>query len=72
MALRLALVAMAADTTSSLTAEQRAWVIMRGQQSLHFTASEGATLKTPLLTWLKVRMPRAFDVVEQHLEELAL
>lgn len=63
---RLALVCMALDPTSALTADQRAWVKALKQRTTPFTEGERARLRAPILTWVGARMPRCLDVVKKQ------
>jgi hypothetical protein len=67
--LRLALCAMAADPDSALTAAQRSWIVDLGHRTDRFTAQERARIKTPLLAWVKARMPRCESIIEKQFTE---
>jgi hypothetical protein len=67
--LRLALVCMALDPTSALTADQRAWVKALQQRTTPFSTGERTRLKAPILTWIGARMPRCLPVVEKQFAE---
>ena len=64
--LRLALAAMAADPASSLSPEQRRWVIALVQRTRPLTPSERRKLRIPLVVWLKEKMPRCVAFVEKQ------
>lgn len=63
---RLALGAMAADPTSSLSTEDRKWVIDVMQRTDPLTQAERGKLKAPLMSWVKERMPRCLEILEQQ------
>lgn len=61
--LRMALAAMAADPTSSLTVAQRQWIIALASRTDRLTPHERTRLKAPLLAWIKDKMPRCEAIV---------
>ena len=67
--LRIALAAMAADPTSSLTIAQRRWIIDLAQRTRPLTPGERGKLKEPLAMWMQEKMPRCVDLLEQQYAE---
>lgn len=67
--LRMALLMMACDASSTLTTAQRQWIIDLGQRTTPLTSQERLRLKTPLLAWVKERQPRILDIVSAQFEE---
>jgi hypothetical protein len=67
--LRLALVCMALDPTSSLTPDQRRWVKALKDRAAPFTTGERARLKAPILAWIAEKMPRCTEVIQRQFGE---
>ncbi len=64
--IRIALCAMAADPTSPLSKDQRAWIIDRVQRHARLTTGERGRLKHPLLAWIDERMPQCRNIVAKQ------
>lgn len=69
LVLRIALASMAADPTSSLTVAQRKWIIDLAHRTDRFTSAERAKLKTPLLLWIKDKMPRCEAIIQKQFSQ---
>jgi hypothetical protein len=67
--LRMALASMAADKSSTLTLEQRQWVIALAQRTTPLTPAERGKLRSPLLAWVETRQPRILDIVMAQFHE---
>lgn len=68
--LRIALAAMAVDTRSALTPEQRAWIGERLRTLQALTAREVAKLQGPLLAWVRTWMPECEHCLAKQFEEV--
>ena len=66
--LRLCLVSMALDPTSSLTDDQRRWVLALKDRTTPFTTGERERLKAPIIRWVKERMPRSLETIEKQFD----
>jgi hypothetical protein len=60
---------MAADPKSSLSLQQRAWIVALAHRTDRFTAHERAKLKGPLLAWVGKVMPRCLDIVQKQFSQ---
>ena len=64
--IRMALACMAADITSSLTCEQRVWIIALASRTTALTPADRAKLHGPLSAWILDRMPLCAEIIERQ------
>lgn len=67
--LRLALVAMAVDSTSPLTPDQRTWIARLSRERRALPPEARGRLKAPLLAWAKDHMPGCVEVLTAQFAE---